>query len=175
MHKQGATCRTAQSVPVIISRLIVQRCGQHHLEGFMCNQSVTLLQGWAVSISLRPAPGILKWARWILFYLHMEGLLFPRRAHRLLLGFPLPFFFFLLLFNPEGNTGRTRKGIKFWIERLIINLSRELILGVLGRSWELGTGWQWWSQHWQGPNLTGFTFKFWQSQALSYKYPWHIT
>ena len=44
------------------------------------------------------------------------------------------FFFFWLLFNPEGNRGRTRKGIKFWIERLIINLSRELILGVLGRS-----------------------------------------
>ena len=63
----------------------------------------------------------------------MEGFLYTRRAHRVLLGFTL-FFFFLLLFNPEGNRGRTRKGIKFWIERLIINLSRELILGVLGRS-----------------------------------------
>ena len=58
----------------------------------------------------------------------------PKKGSQAPAWFPSSLFFFLLLFNPEGNTGRTRKGIKFWIERLIINLSRELILGVLGRS-----------------------------------------
>ena len=71
-----------------------------------------------------------------LFYKQEMGdtnrLLYPGMLHRVLLSFnPL---FSLTLLNPEGNRGRTRKGIKFWIERLIINLSRELILGVLGRS-----------------------------------------
>ena len=41
-----------------------------------------------------------------------------------------PFHFYphfsLTLFNPEGNRGKTRKGIKFWIEKLIINSSEEL-------------------------------------------------
>ena len=30
------------------------------------------------------------------------------------------------LLYPERNRGRTRKGIKFWIERFIINLAGEL-------------------------------------------------
>ena len=34
--------------------------------------------------------------------------------------------FSLLLFNPKVNKGEKRKEIKFWIESLIINLSREL-------------------------------------------------
>ena len=31
-----------------------------------------------------------------------------------------------MLLNPEGNRDETRKGIKFWIERLIINSAEEL-------------------------------------------------
>ena len=34
--------------------------------------------------------------------------------------------FSLLLLNPEGSKGRTRKGIKFYIERFIIHLAEEL-------------------------------------------------
>ena len=43
-----------------------------------------------------------------------------------LLGFHSPFS--LIFLNPEGHGGWrcTRKGIKFWIERLIINSAREL-------------------------------------------------
>ena len=50
--------------------------------------------------------------------------MYPRRPHRVLLGFNPPFS--LILLNPEGKRGGTRKGIKFWIERLIINLAGEL-------------------------------------------------
>ena len=58
-----------------------------------------------------------------------ERLLYPRRSHRALLGFsPL---FSLTLLNPEGNGDRTRKGIKFWKERLIINSVREFSFGGL--------------------------------------------
>ena len=59
-----------------------------------------------------------------------EVLLYPGSPHRVLLGFNPPFS--LILLNLEGNWGMTRKGIRFWIERLIINLARELILGGLG-------------------------------------------
>lgn len=38
----------------------------------------------------------------------------------------LPHAFSLIPLNPEGNRCRTRKGIKLWIERLIINLAGEL-------------------------------------------------
>ena len=34
--------------------------------------------------------------------------------------------FSLILLNPEGNRDGMRRRIKFWIERLIINLAREL-------------------------------------------------
>ena len=43
---------------------------------------------------------------------------------RVLLGFNPPFP--LILLNPEGNRYGTRKGIKFWIERLIVNSAGEL-------------------------------------------------
>ena len=44
--------------------------------------------------------------------------------HRILLGVNPRFS--LILLNLEGNRGGTRKGIKFWIERLIINSAEEL-------------------------------------------------
>ena len=53
-----------------------------------------------------------------------EGLSYLGGPRRILLGFNAPFS--LILLNPEGNRGGTRKGIKFWIERLIINLAGEL-------------------------------------------------
>ena len=34
--------------------------------------------------------------------------------------------FSLILLNPEGDRSGTRKGIKFWVQRLIINLAGEL-------------------------------------------------
>ena len=46
------------------------------------------------------------------------------RPHHLLLSFNPPFS--LILLNPEGNGGGIRRGIKFWIERFIINLAGEL-------------------------------------------------
>ena len=46
------------------------------------------------------------------------------RTQRVLLGFNPPFA--LILLNPEGNRCQTRKGIKFGIERLIINSAEEL-------------------------------------------------
>ena len=54
----------------------------------------------------------------------MEGLLYPGGSRRVLLSFNLPFS--LILLNTKGNQGGIRKGIKFWIERLVINLSGEL-------------------------------------------------
>ena len=48
----------------------------------------------------------------------MEGLLYP--------GGPAGSCFYLILLNPEGNRVRTRKGIQFWVEMLIINLPRGL-------------------------------------------------
>ena len=42
---------------------------------------------------------------------------------RVLLSFDPPF---LILLSPEGNRDGTRKGIKFWIERLIRNSAEEL-------------------------------------------------
>ena len=54
----------------------------------------------------------------------MEGLLYLGGPHRVLLGLSPPFS--LILLNPKGSRGGTRKGIKFWIERLIINSSGEL-------------------------------------------------
>ena len=62
-----------------------------------------------------------------------KGLLHPGRPCRVLLGLNPPFS--LILFHPEGNRGRTRKGIKFWIERFNHKLSR----GTQSR----GTPFQW--------------------------------
>ena len=45
--------------------------------------------------------------------------MYPGGPHSVLLSFSPPFS--LLLLNPEGNRSGTRKEIKFWIERLIIN------------------------------------------------------
>ena len=53
-----------------------------------------------------------------------EGVCYREKPIWGLLSFHLPFS--LLLFIPEGNRGGTRKGIKFWIERLIMNSSGEL-------------------------------------------------
>lgn len=55
---------------------------------------------------------------------NMEGIFYLRQLHRVLLGFNCHFS--LILFNPEGNRGETRKGIKFPIEMLIINLAGKL-------------------------------------------------
>ena len=58
-----------------------------------------------------------------------EESLYPGRPHRVLFDSnPL---FSLILLSPEGNGGRRRKGIKFWMERLIINSAGEL--GFRGR------------------------------------------
>ena len=54
----------------------------------------------------------------------MAGLLYPGGPHRVLLGFNCPFS--LIFLNPEGNRCKTRKAIKYWIERLIINLAGRL-------------------------------------------------
>ena len=70
-------------------------------------------------------------------------LLYPGRPHRVLLGFKPPFS--LILLNPEGNRGGARKGIKFGIERLIINSVRELGFG--GTRLQLG----WWIR--PGPRM----------------------
>ena len=53
----------------------------------------------------------------------MKGLLYLGRLHRVLLGSAPPLS--LILLNPEGNRGRTRKGEKFGIEVLTI-ISGEL-------------------------------------------------
>ena len=52
------------------------------------------------------------------------GLFDLRQLHKVLLGFNPHFS--LILFNLEGNKDETRKGIKFPIETLIINLAGEL-------------------------------------------------
>ena len=54
-----------------------------------------------------------------------RGTFVPEKACRVLLGFNPPFS--LIFLNSEGNRVGTRKGIKFCIERLIIN-SAELSL-----------------------------------------------
>ena len=46
------------------------------------------------------------------------------RPCKVLLSFNPSFSLFLL--SPQGNRGKTRKGIMFWIKRLIINLAGEL-------------------------------------------------
>ena len=50
-----------------------------------------------------------------------------------LLGFTLPFS--LILLNPEGTSVGQKKRIKFWMERLIINLAR--VLGFRGTQFYL--------------------------------------
>ena len=45
-------------------------------------------------------------------------------SHRVLLTFDFPFS--VIFLNLEGNTCWTRKGIKFWIERIIVNSAEEL-------------------------------------------------
>ena len=54
----------------------------------------------------------------------MEGLVYQGGPCRVLLSFSPPFS--LLLLGPDGNRDRTSKGIKFWIERLILYLAGEL-------------------------------------------------
>ena len=54
----------------------------------------------------------------------MKGLLYPGGPHRALLSFNPPFP--LTRLNLEGNKDITRKGMKFWIKRLIINSAEEL-------------------------------------------------
>ena len=57
---------------------------------------------------------------------HAEGLLYWGGPYRVPLRFnPIS----LILLNPEGNRGRTRKGIKFWIERVIINSAWKFSFG----------------------------------------------
>ena len=56
-----------------------------------------------------------------------KGLLYLGGPCRVLLGFSPPFS--LIPLNLEGNRGMTRMGIKFWIERLIINSAGELSVG----------------------------------------------
>ena len=53
--------------------------------------------------------------------------MYPGGPCRVLLGFDPPIS--LILLNHEGNKGETRMGIKFWIEKLIINSAGELGLG----------------------------------------------
>lgn len=50
--------------------------------------------------------------------------LYPRGPRRALLG--LIAHFSLILINPQRTRGRTRKGMKFWVEKLIINLAEDL-------------------------------------------------
>lgn len=57
----------------------------------------------------------------------MEGLLYPGRPLRVLLGFS--FLFSLILLDPKVSRDGARKGIRFWIERLIINLAGDLSFG----------------------------------------------
>ena len=64
-----------------------------------------------------------------------EVLLYLGRPHRVLLGFNPPFS--LLLLSPEGNRDRTRKEIKFSIERLIIYSAGELCF----RGTQFQVGW----------------------------------
>ena len=54
----------------------------------------------------------------------MEKLLYAGRPCRVLLSFNPPFP--LILLHLEENMCKTRKGIKSWIERLIVNLVEEL-------------------------------------------------
>ena len=56
-EQAGVACKAAQSALTIISKLVMQWSGQHHLD---CFSKVNLqLQGWSVPISLRPVPGIM--------------------------------------------------------------------------------------------------------------------
>lgn len=50
--------------------------------------------------------------------------LYPRGPRWALLG--LIAHFSLILINPQRTRGRTRKGMKFWVEKLIINLAEDL-------------------------------------------------
>lgn len=50
--------------------------------------------------------------------------LYPGGPCKILLSFSL--LFSLIILSPEGNRGRTRKGMKFWIERLSINLAEKI-------------------------------------------------
>lgn len=46
---------------------------------------------------------------------YAEGLLYLGGPHKVLFNFSPSFS--LIILNSEGNRGRTRKGMKFWIER----------------------------------------------------------
>lgn len=56
-----------------------------------------------------------------------EELLYPGKPHSFLFGFSSPFS--LILPSPEGNGGKRRNRIKFWMESLIINSTGELDFG----------------------------------------------
>ena len=72
------------------------------------------------------------------FYKQETGTFVPGGPHRVLLGFsPL----FPLTLHLEENGYRSRKGIKFWIERVITNSAEELGLR------ESGSG----SEPWDSP------------------------
>ena len=53
-----------------------------------------------------------------------KELLYPGKSHSFLFGFSSPFS--LILPSPEGNGGKRRNRIKFWMESLIINSTGEL-------------------------------------------------
>lgn len=56
-----------------------------------------------------------------------------RGSERVLFGFsPYPTPLSLILLSPEENRDGTEKGIQFWIERLIMSLSGNSVLGGLG-------------------------------------------
>ena len=55
---------------------------------------------------------------------NMERILCPGGPHRVLLSFNPPFS--LISLNLEGNKCWTRKGIPFWIEKLIVNSAEGL-------------------------------------------------
>lgn len=55
-----------------------------------------------------------------------------RKSHKVLLVSNPLFFFFSIFLSPKKKRGGTRKGIKCWIEKLIINSPRNLVLGGFG-------------------------------------------
>ena len=59
-----------------------------------------------------------------------------RKSHKVLLVSNPLFFFFSIFLSPKKKRGGTRKGIKFWIEKLIIKSAEELSFR--------GTWFHWW-------------------------------
>ena len=92
----------------------------HSLTSLISNCLSLLFETQGRPRTLKPFSKNKKWGTWRDF-LYLHG------PHRVLLGFNPPFS--LLLLSPEGSKGRTRKGIKFYIERFIIHLAEELGFG----------------------------------------------